>query len=130
MNEHEREYVKRKPNHNKPVSIESKKKKTVTLPVFDNSKQFDLYTEANKIVAETIQMLVKKHEDYGPKNISDAPGGPMMGLAVRLHDKVARLANLIPSNKKPNHESIKDTFEDILNYAIIGLLVLEDKWDK
>jgi hypothetical protein len=73
---------------------------------------------------------IKKHNDYGPKNISDAPGGPLTGLAVRLHDKVARLSNLVTNNKKPSNESLEDTFVDILNYAVIGLLVLKDKWDK
>lgn len=125
MKDYEREYNKRQPNHDKPTWIKSSENiKPIVIPTYS------LYKEASQIVDEAIALLVKKHEDYGPKNISDAPGGPMMGLAVRLHDKVARLANLIPNNKKPNHESIKDTFEDILNYAIIGLLVLEDKWDK
>jgi hypothetical protein len=82
------------------------------------------------IALKAVALLAKKHNDYGPSNIADAPGGPLNGLAVRLHDKVARLANLVTKNKTPKNESLEDTFIDIVNYGIIGLLVLKDQWDK
>lgn len=89
-----------------------------------------LEMHVNDIFDEALDVLISKHEDYGPSNISDSPGGPLVGLAVRLHDKVARLAHLTSTNRKPNHESLRDTFLDILNYAAIGILVLEGHWDK
>lgn len=73
-------------------------------------------------------LLLKKHKDYGPKNISQSPGGPMNGLRVRMWDKIARLNNLIDSGSTPEYESIKDTLVDIMNYAAIAILVLENKW--
>ena len=85
--------------------------------------------EAAVIARKAIDLLAQKHEDYGPSNISDAPGGPLNGLSVRLHDKVARLNHLLSNNKKPKNEAIEDTFIDILNYALIALLVLDGKWD-
>ena len=85
--------------------------------------------EAAIIARKAIDLLIQKHEDYGPANISDAPGGPLNGLSVRLHDKVARLNHLLSNDKKPKNEAIEDTFIDILNYAIIALLVLDNKWD-
>jgi hypothetical protein len=85
--------------------------------------------EAAIIARKAIELLVQKHDDYGPSNISDAPGGPLNGLSVRLHDKVARLNNLLSNNKEPQNESVQDTFIDILNYALIALLVIEGKWD-
>jgi len=85
--------------------------------------------EAMEIATKAVELLVQKHEDYGPANISDAPGGPLNGLSVRLHDKVARLNNLLSHDKKPKNETIQDTFIDILNYSIIALLVLDGKWD-
>jgi hypothetical protein len=85
--------------------------------------------EAMEIATKAVELLVQKHEDYGPANITDAPGGPLNGLSVRLHDKVARLNNLLSHHKKPKNEAIEDTFIDILNYAIIALLVINDKWD-
>lgn len=79
---------------------------------------------------ELEQLLLSKHDDYGPKNISDSPGGPLNGLRVRMHDKLARLNNLFDKGSDPKHESLEDTFKDMANYAIIGLLVLRDEWDK
>ena len=92
------------------------------------------YTEFRSSLDEAVQelktLLLSKHEDYGPKNISDSPGGPMNGLRVRMHDKLARLNNLVDSGADPQHESLEDTFKDMANYAIIGLLVLRGQWDK
>ena len=85
--------------------------------------------EAAVITRKAIDLLVQKHDDYGSTNISDAPGGALNGLSVRLHDKVARLNNLLSNHKKPKNETIEDTFIDILNYALIALLVIEGKWD-
>jgi hypothetical protein len=78
---------------------------------------------------EAVTVLLHKHEDYGPKNISSAPGGPINGLSVRLHDKVSRLAHLLKTGAEPNNESLYDTFLDIANYGLIGMLVLDDMWD-
>lgn len=62
-------------------------------------------------------------------NIAGAPGGPMNGLRVRMYDKLARLNNLVDSGDTPNYESIEDTFLDLANYAIIGLLVQRGQWE-
>lgn len=75
-------------------------------------------------------LLLSKHRDYGPKNISDSPGGPINGLRVRMHDKMARINNLTKTNDKPFHEPLEDSFKDLANYGIIALLVLRGKWDK
>ena len=80
---------------------------------------------------ELQELLIKKHLDYGPKNISESPGGPINGLRVRMHDKLARINNLVDKQvSSPQYESLEDSFKDMANYAIIGLLVLRDKWDK
>ena len=79
--------------------------------------------------SELFDLLLSKHEDYGPKNISDSPGGPLNGLRVRMHDKLARINNLVDTNKGPQHESLEDSFKDMANNAIIGLLVLRGQWD-
>lgn len=86
--------------------------------------------EVDKIMSELGDLLKRKHADYGPKNIADAPGGAINGLLVRMHDKMARLKNLHYNNKSANYESIEDTYKDLANYAVIALMVLRDKWDK
>jgi hypothetical protein len=75
-----------------------------------------------------VDILIKKHEDYGPKNISQSPGGPLNGLRVRMHDKMARINHLIDNDKDPENEALIDSFLDLANYAIIAQLVINNKW--
>jgi hypothetical protein len=93
------------------------------------STQFE--DDVRIVYDELMSILLKKHKDYGPRNIADAPGGPINGLRVRIHDKVARINNLIDTGSdQPEYESMEDSFKDLANYAIIALLVMRDKWDK
>lgn len=81
------------------------------------------------ILDELYGIMIRKNKDYGPMNIAGAPGGPMNGLRVRMYDKLARLNNLVDTGDTPNYESIEDTFLDLANYAIIGLLVQRGQWE-
>ena len=90
----------------------------------------DFEDEVRIVYDELMSLLLKKHKDYGPKNIADAPGGALNGLRVRMHDKLARVNNLVDTGDTPQYESLEDSFKDMANYAIIGLLVLRDNWDK
>lgn len=82
----------------------------------------------NAALTEAGALLLRKHNDYGPANISKSPGGPLNGLRVRIHDKTARINNLIDSGVEPENESLRDSFIDLANYAVIALLVLDGKW--
>jgi hypothetical protein len=73
-------------------------------------------------------LLLRKHEDYGPKNISQSPGGALNGLRVRMHDKMARINHLYDNSKDPKNESLRDSFIDLANYAIIALMVIDNEW--
>lgn len=75
-------------------------------------------------------LLIKKHKDYGPTNISLSPGGPLNGLRVRMHDKTARINHLIDSGATPENESLRDSFIDLLNYSAIALMVLDGTWPR
>ena len=92
------------------------------------SKEFE--TALSDTFNELEELLLSKHKDYGPKNIAEAPGGAINGLRVRMHDKLARINNLVDSGKNPEHESLEDSFKDMANYAVIGLLVLRGDWSK
>ena len=83
---------------------------------------------ANGLYGSAFDVLMTKHRDYGPKNISDAPGGPLNGLRVRMHDKLARINNLIDSGAEPENESLRDSFLDLMNYSAIGMLVIDGNW--
>lgn len=73
-------------------------------------------------------VLLQKHHDYGPKNISMAPGGPINGLRVRMHDKMSRINHLVDSGATPENESLRDSFLDMMNYSAIALMVLDGDW--
>jgi len=92
-------------------------------------REVHLEVHLSNTVNELSDLLLSKHKDYGPRNISQAPGGAINGLRVRMHDKLARINNLIDSGANPEHESLEDSFKVMANYAIIGLLVLRKQWD-
>lgn len=81
-----------------------------------------------RLFQEALTLLLQKHQDYGPENISRAPGGPLNGLVVRLHDKQARIVHLLNKDELPNYESLRDSFIDMANYALIAVLCLDGNW--
>jgi hypothetical protein len=83
---------------------------------------------ASPYYEDALEVLVKKQSDYGPKNISLAPGGPLNGLRVRMHDKMSRINHLIDSGATPENESLRDSFLDMLNYSAIAMMVLDEDW--
>ncbi len=83
-----------------------------------------------KVLDDAGNLLIKKHKDYGPTNISLSPGGPLNGLRVRMHDKTARINHLIDSGATPENESLRDSFIDLLNYSAIALMVLDGTWPR
>ena len=99
----------------------------------------ELSQEFKIIQDEMYRMFAAKHMDYGLQNIS--LGGDLTkendkkfsltGLAIRLTDKISRLRNLLANGRNfVKDEGMEDTFIDIANYGIIGMLVGRDKWKK
>jgi len=88
----------------------------------------EFVTNVWRILDAAGNLLIKKHHDYGPKNISQSPGGPLNGLRVRMWDKVARINNLLDSGVNPSNESLRDSFIDLLNYSAIAMMVLDETW--
>lgn len=87
-------------------------------------------TTFNQAVHEAAQeiadLVVRKQKDYGPKNIMNSVVEPELSIAVRLNDKLARLANLIQKGATPENESLIDTANDIIGYGLVLKMVLED----
>ena len=99
----------------------------------------ELSQEFKIIQDEMYRMFAAKHMDYGLQNIS--LGGDLTkendkkfsltGLAIRLTDKISRLRNLLTNGRNfVKGEGMEDTFIDIANYGIIGMLVGRNKWKK
>lgn len=80
------------------------------------------------ILDEAGDLLISKHRDYGPKNISMSPGGPLNGIRVRLWDKIARINNLLDENQDPQHEGVRDSFIDAMNYCLIAIMCIDKTW--
>lgn len=72
-------------------------------------------------IKEVHNTVVRKQKDYGPENIRRFGRG---GLLIRMHDKVARLENLlnIDGGGKPNNESIRDNLMDVVGYACVAIM--------
>jgi hypothetical protein len=88
----------------------------------------EFVTDVWNILDSAGNLLIRKHHDYGPKNIAHSPGGALNGLRVRMWDKVARINNLLDSGVRPSNESLRDSFIDLLNYSAIAIMVLDKKW--
>jgi len=63
--------------------------------------------------------LIRKQTDYGHDNIRRFGS---RGLLVRLHDKVARLENLLTKGLDPKNESLTDNMIDVIGYCVIGCM--------
>ena len=92
-----------------------------------------------EITRNMYELFKKKQADYGPTNIgmgkdkieTDADvERSMIGLSVRMNDKIQRLLNLVLDRKDPQNESIDDNLIDIANYAVMALLVRGKEWGK
>ncbi len=100
----------------------------------------ELSNEFQIIQDEMYEMFARKHLDYGLNNISlggdivnnsDDKKFSLTGLAIRLTDKISRLRNLMVNGKNyVKGEGMEDTFIDIANYGIIGMMVGRNKWKK
>jgi hypothetical protein len=90
-----------------------------------------------KIQLENMELFAGKHLDYGPYNIS--LGTPLttkkqvrmalLGIAIRLNDKINRMINILSNDLEINNESLDDTLRDISNYGVIGSLILQGNWE-
>jgi hypothetical protein len=121
--------------------MDAKKGVSTKLGVQVFEKEYpELSKEFKKIQKEMYEMFARKHMDYGLNNIalggdivnnSDDKKFSLTGLCIRLTDKISRLKNLLINGRSfVKGEGMEDTFIDIANYGIIGMLVGRDKWKK
>jgi len=79
------------------------------------------------IFEEMGQTFLRKHHDYGPKNIAITGD---KGIVVRMADKVMRLVNMLLDNpeREPMNESIDDAFLDLAVYGVIAMICRRGLW--
>ena len=126
------------------VIKESSKKKTVDIdnmsPTNYLEKNYPVMTEEfRRLQREDYELFCQKQSDYGPSNISmgttlktdDEKRLSLVGLIVRVNDKVQRLLNLIvKNNRNAQNEPTVDAFKDLACYGIIAQIVQNGKWGK
>ena len=95
--------------------------------------------EFQRIQFEQWLLFCQKQMDYGPTNISmgtqlktdSEKRLSLVGLIVRINDKVQRLLNLmVKNNRKAQNEPSIDAFKDLACYGIIAQIVQNGKWGK
>ncbi len=87
----------------------------------------EITNEIQKEFIRATALFDKKHSDYGKNNISISG---QIGIVVRMMDKLARIQNLLKKGNDPNYESMDDSWDDMMNYAAIGKLIGNGKWEE
>lgn len=122
---------------------------SLDIPVYYAPQYPDIHlTEVNapiqcqafrEVLGKMYRTHLSKNADYSPANILLTGE---IGLVTRLWDKTARLLNLtgfkfkhlmhegVFPPRKPNNESIDDTYQDMAVYAVIGQLLRKGKWGR
>ena len=95
--------------------------------------------EFKRLQKEQYELFCRKQMDYGPSNIAmgtslntdEEKRLSLIGLIVRINDKVQRLINLvIKNNREAQNEPTIDAFKDLSVYGIIAQIVKNGKWGK
>jgi hypothetical protein len=80
-------------------------------------------TTLKKVQEQAFELFVKKNQDYGN---SFAKFG-IVGILVRLQDKIDRCLILLDNEPQIKEEKICDTMLDISNYACMGICLLQNE---
>ena len=88
--------------------------------------------EIIRVALECIELFDLKQQDYGSSNIGISGE---VGVQVRLQDKVSRMRHLLEKrmrepDMKVNNESLGDTYQDVANYGMIGMLLDRGLWKR
>ena len=67
-------------------------------------------------------MLCEKHKLYGLEALTS---WGELGMAIRVDSKCDRLNNMVTFGHSDDNESIMDTIQDILGYAVLGIYMYE-----
>ena len=95
--------------------------------------------EFQRLQDEQYALFCRKQMDYGPSNIamgtdlktSEEKRLSLIGLIVRINDKVQRLINLVvKNNREAQNEPTMDAFKDLACYGIIAQIVKNGRWGK
>lgn len=73
-----------------------------------------------QVLAELLQMFLKKHKDYGKGNILS---NGELGIAMRVSEKIERVKHLLLSGQTPANETLEETWIDVAVYGVLAVLL-------
>ena len=89
--------------------------------------------ESIKILVECQKIQEKKSEDYQSPNSNIKQAMHYRRGVDTIHDmihqKLIRAQSLLESGDDPNHESLEDTYMDMINYCSFAVSFLRGKMD-
>ena len=89
--------------------------------------------ESIKVLQECAELQAKKSEDYQNEgsNVQQAMHyrRGVDTIYDIMHGKMMRAASLLESGQEPNHESLEDTFMDLINYASFAVSYMRGEMD-
>ena len=92
-----------------------------------NTPAYKLKRSIKKLYEEMSELITAKNENYGDSFSKQYQKYGMVSVEMRLNDKMLRLEQLVAGEKDKVGESVEDTLKDIIGYATLALIELEDK---
>jgi len=90
-----------------------------------NTQHKHIEKSVNDLLVKGVPFFMGKVDDYGTQDILDAG---QMGVLARLKEKILRAENLIKRGTPASNEPLKDTFQDLMWYSMILLLLENGDW--
>lgn len=78
------------------------------------------------VLGLVVETICQKQHDYGHGNIL---WGGIKGLALRMHDKTARIRNLERRGVEAINESLHDSWLDIIGYSLVGIMLRDGSFE-
>jgi hypothetical protein len=91
-------------------------------------KPNELLVRLDSIFSDCYDLAEKKNNDYAGEDnaLKNLELFGFLGIAVRLSDKLMRLINFAKGKDlKVTDEGIRDTLQDIINYAALAIVFLD-----
>ena len=89
--------------------------------------------ESVKVLKECIDLQIKKGQDYQNSESDILQAMHYRRGVDTIHDimigKMMRATSLIESGNNPNHESLEDTYKDLINYASFAVSYIRGTMD-
>ena len=83
------------------------------------------FEEMKKILGEMEALIREKNKMYGDENVVKMG---KEGILFRIEEKLERIRHLLKTDQNPEKESIEDSWKDIANFGLIGLMLERGKW--